>query len=227
MKNINWCFLIMLLHLLPTQLSGKSLTSCESILKYEKSTVKYGAPYQVKLKPQVETVTISVDKTAGTAPVIVSIYLDGIEKESFSFPNSKVKKVQTKTFKNIRNKSFKVKIVNPAKDKSFSYHLTIKGHSSALGEKKIKLKSLGKETFYTATACGEKVKVELARKKGKAKATIYVYRGNIKVWESFWGGEEKRISKIFPASTNKKYKIVVKNVSADQTVELLVKALQL
>ncbi len=227
MKNINWCFLIMLLHLLPTPFSGKSFTTCESILKYEKGVVKYGAPCQVQLKPQVEAITISIDKTSGTAPVTVAIYLDGIEQERFIFPAGNAKKMNSKTFKNIRNKSFKVEIVNPAKDKEFSYHLTIKGHSSSLGEKEIKLNSLAKETFYTTTACGEEVKIELTRKSGKAKATVYIYRGNIKVWESFWGGEEKKISKIFPASTNKKYKIVVKNVSANQTLKLLVKAMQL
>ena len=201
--------------------------ACIAILESKTGTVYKNTSYTLNLKPDTEEITVAIKKTDGKAKAIIYIYVDGIQKEIIEFEKGKTFLSKSKSLKEIRHKNIKVEIVNQSAQDKFGYALTIKGITTSLGKQEVKLLPLMKKTLYTDKACNEKINIKLIRKTGKAKTTVYIYRGNTKVWNGIWMAGQHSIHKSFSESANKKYKVEVKNISSKEQISFSMTATQL
>ena len=202
-------------------------TGCATTLTNRTGTVYSAGPAIQTFTATSDEVTVTVAKTDGRAETQVNIYVNNQFNKKIEFDNGNYTDTKSRTLTGVKNKSIKVEIVNQSVGNTFQYRLTATGESTDLGSDSGNLMGQITKTMTTTRACGNSVKIKLTRTGGNAKGTVYIYRGNTRVHDEIWEGNQNTIEKTFTGSNNQTYRIEVKNISVGNTLKFNMDATQL
>ncbi len=186
---------------------------CIKTLKARNGTVYAGGPAKTTFTSTAKDVTITVTKTGGRAQTIVNIYVNNQKRTDIVFNNGNDTPTKRKTITNVKGKSIRVDIVNQSVGNKFEYRLKATGESNDLGGSQGNLFGQDNKTTTLSTACTNQVRVVVRRTGGNARANVYVKLGSQTISSKVFDKNQTTMTINVPNARNKRYTVLVKNVS--------------
>ncbi|MEM9823777.1 MAG: hypothetical protein AAF985_22020 [Bacteroidota bacterium] len=225
MKN-SICALFMALFALLLSTTGVE-AQCTKTYASKSGTVLAAGPAKIKFKPEANSVTISVNKTGGRAQTIANIYVNNQYRDKIEFSNGRYTREKSKTISGVKNKNVKVEIINQSVGNKFKYSMKAKGQAgSNLGTGTGNPAPQAKKSVTFDRACKNRVNIKVERREGTARANVFIYHGSIKVDDGILDRNQPRINFSLSNSTNKRYRVEVKNVSVGNRIKFRASATQ-
>ena len=214
--------------------SSSNYEGCNQLLKYKRGVVYSLAPGIIQKRATSKTITVKVKKTSGRAETQVNIYVNGQFKKKIEFDNGNyTTDYKTRVLNNVKGKMIKIEIVNQSVGNTFGYTARIKGKRKNLNEDGHSLKGTlfgpMQKVMITKSSCTNKIKLSIRfenRSTLRAKATVTVFRKSGNRWSRVSSHviekSQRNWSKTF--NNNKKYKVVLKNISVAESLKYDMKA---
>lgn len=186
---------------------------CIKTLKSRTGTVMAGGPAKTTFVSTAKDVTITVTKTGGKAQTIVNIYVNNQKRTDIIFNNGRDTPTKRKTLTNVKGKTIRVDIVNQSVANQFKYRLKATGESNDLGGMQGNLAGQDQKTSTLSAVCTNQMKVVIRRTGGNARANVYVKLGSQTIQSKIFDKNQSTMTINVPNARNKRYTVIVKNVS--------------
>lgn len=207
--------------------SMAAVNNCTKTYATKSGTVMPAGPAKMTFKPDVNTITVEVNKTKGKAQTIVNIYVNNQRKAYMTFTNGKYSKKMTKRVSGVKNKNVRVEIVNQSVGNKFTYSAKATGLAgSNLGSENGNPAPQAQKRVTFDKVCKNRINIKLVRTQGKARANVFIYKGNTQVWNGIFDKNDTRLNKSFSGAAGKTFSVVVKNVSVGNRIRFTASATQ-
>lgn len=207
---------------------------CESILAERSGTVLPAGPARVTVTPNTDQVVIEVTKNPSGAETLAKIYVDDVLKSTLSFPNGVTyARTERYTATNVNGKEVKVVISNSSVGLKSDYICKIIGITTSLapGSEPVtgNLSGQTQKSVELSPACRDQVRIIVRRTSGQAVGNIFVYIGNSSqpFQSHVLGKDEDQKVFVLTGSTNRRYRVVLKNQSIGNFLGYSINGIQL
>ncbi|MEL6671725.1 MAG: hypothetical protein AAFR61_06020 [Bacteroidota bacterium] len=223
-KSLSLFLLIAFMSTVSTAFAG---INCTKTYTNRTGTVYAGGPAKTTIRPTGNSITVKVKKTDGRAQTIVNIYVNNQRKSFIEFNNGNyTTEYRSRTVNNVKGKSVRVEIVNQSVGNKFSYRLNITGVTDALGSANGNLAGQGQKTVIYDKPCKNKIRINVTRTGGSARANVYIYKNGRKIYDEVMDRNDRPIVKEYSGARNATYKVVIKNVSVGNFFKYSTSAVQ-